>query len=139
TATNRARGRGRESCGPSGGRSPPALPAGRIGRSRTRRRTTVHGWSGFRSFRGAYHLCQDTDMQMQRQLVPGGAGIVLMTTVLLIACGGAGAAPPAQDEHGQTESGAPREQTGVVPGLEVLLRDSAHLVRGKRVGFITNQ
>lgn len=27
----------------------------------------------------------------------------------------------------------------VVPGLEVLLRDSAHLVRGKRVGFITNQ
>ena len=27
----------------------------------------------------------------------------------------------------------------VVPGLEVLLRDSAHLVRGKRVGFLTNQ
>jgi uncharacterized protein YbbC (DUF1343 family) len=26
----------------------------------------------------------------------------------------------------------------VVPGLEVLLRDSLHLVRGKRVGFITN-
>lgn len=76
---------------------------------------------------------------MQRQLVPGGAGIVLMTTVLLIACGGAGAAPPAQDEHGQMESGAPPEQTAVVPGLEVLLRDSAHLVRGKRVGFITNQ
>jgi len=27
----------------------------------------------------------------------------------------------------------------VVPGLEVLLRDSSHLVRGKRVGFLTNQ
>ena len=27
----------------------------------------------------------------------------------------------------------------VQPGLEVLLRDSAHLVRGRRVGFLTNQ
>jgi uncharacterized protein YbbC (DUF1343 family) len=27
----------------------------------------------------------------------------------------------------------------VLPGLEVLLRDSVHLVRGKRVGFVTNQ
>jgi uncharacterized protein YbbC (DUF1343 family) len=27
----------------------------------------------------------------------------------------------------------------VIPGLEVLLRDSLHLVRGKRVGLITNQ
>jgi uncharacterized protein YbbC (DUF1343 family) len=27
----------------------------------------------------------------------------------------------------------------VLPGLEVLLRDSAHLVRGRRVGFVTNQ
>ncbi len=27
----------------------------------------------------------------------------------------------------------------VLPGLEVLLQDSLHLVRGKRVGFITNQ
>ena len=31
------------------------------------------------------------------------------------------------------------EEVRVLPGLEVLLRDSAHLVRGKRVGFITNQ
>lgn len=28
---------------------------------------------------------------------------------------------------------------GVVPGIEVLLRDSIHLVQGKRVGLITNQ
>lgn len=27
----------------------------------------------------------------------------------------------------------------VLPGLEVLIRDSLHLVRGKRVGFLTNQ
>src|SRR5690606_36858134 len=30
-------------------------------------------------------------------------------------------------------------ETRVLPGLEVLLRDSAHLVRGRRVGFLTNQ
>jgi uncharacterized protein YbbC (DUF1343 family) len=35
-------------------------------------------------------------------------------------------------------SGAPAQQR-VLPGIEVLLRDSMHLVRGKRVGFITNQ
>ena len=33
---------------------------------------------------------------------------------------------------------APAQQR-TLPGLEVLLRDSAHLVRGKRVGFLTNQ
>jgi uncharacterized protein YbbC (DUF1343 family) len=38
-----------------------------------------------------------------------------------------------------TGSGAPAAQARVLPGLEVLLRDSAQLVRGKRVGFITNQ
>ncbi|HEX8276834.1 MAG TPA: DUF1343 domain-containing protein [Longimicrobiaceae bacterium] len=44
----------------------------------------------------------------------------------------AGAAQPA------TPAATPR-RAGVVPGLEVLVRDSLHLVRGKRVGFITNQ
>ncbi|HEU0300737.1 MAG TPA: DUF1343 domain-containing protein [Longimicrobium sp.] len=33
---------------------------------------------------------------------------------------------------------APREDGPVLPGLEVLLRDSLHLVRGRRVGLITN-
>ncbi|HEY7766912.1 DUF1343 domain-containing protein [Longimicrobium sp.] len=33
---------------------------------------------------------------------------------------------------------APARSAGVVPGIEVLLRDSVHLVRGKRVGLITN-
>ena len=40
-----------------------------------------------------------------------------------------------------TANGTPASTTStrVVPGLEVLLRDSIHLVRGKRVGFLTNQ
>ena len=33
----------------------------------------------------------------------------------------------------------PSSGARVLPGLEVLLRDSAHLVRGRRVGFLTNQ
>jgi uncharacterized protein YbbC (DUF1343 family) len=33
---------------------------------------------------------------------------------------------------------APTRADSVLPGLEVLLRDSLHLVRGKRVGLITN-
>jgi uncharacterized protein YbbC (DUF1343 family) len=36
------------------------------------------------------------------------------------------------------EPHAPRALRAVRPGLEVLLEDSAHLVRGRRVGFITN-
>src|ERR1051325_6290724 len=32
----------------------------------------------------------------------------------------------------------PTATEGVVPGIEVLLRDSIHLVRGKRVGLVTN-
>jgi len=53
---------------------------------------------------------------------------VLAAVLLVAACGNAvpAAAPPAQSAR-------------VVPGLEVLLRDSAHVVRGKRVGFLTNQ
>lgn len=34
---------------------------------------------------------------------------------------------------------ATAQSGGVVPGIEVLLADSIHLVRGKRVGLITNQ
>ncbi|MHB1167730.1 MAG: exo-beta-N-acetylmuramidase NamZ family protein [Longimicrobiales bacterium] len=34
---------------------------------------------------------------------------------------------------------ATAQEKTVLPGLEVLLRDSAHLVRGRRVGFVTNQ
>jgi uncharacterized protein YbbC (DUF1343 family) len=31
------------------------------------------------------------------------------------------------------------QTAGVIPGIEILLRDSMHLIRGKRVGLITNQ
>jgi uncharacterized protein YbbC (DUF1343 family) len=44
----------------------------------------------------------------------------------------AGPAPTAAAEKGAARSGT------VLPGIEVLLRDSLHLVRGKRVGLITN-
>jgi uncharacterized protein YbbC (DUF1343 family) len=46
----------------------------------------------------------------------------------------------AAETGGSDAATAPAGVTaGVVPGLEILLRDSAHLVRGKRVGFLTNQ
>jgi uncharacterized protein YbbC (DUF1343 family) len=35
-------------------------------------------------------------------------------------------------------AGAAQRSAGVVPGVEVLLTDSMHLIRGKRVGLITN-
>ncbi len=44
--------------------------------------------------------------------------------------GAAPAAPAASEAQARSDT--------VVPGIEVLLRDSMHLVRGKRVGLITN-
>jgi uncharacterized protein YbbC (DUF1343 family) len=50
------------------------------------------------------------------------------------------AAAATAEAGGSDAATAPAGATaGVVPGLEILLRDSAHLVRGKRVGFLTNQ
>jgi uncharacterized protein YbbC (DUF1343 family) len=46
-------------------------------------------------------------------------------------------APAARVERPRAVARARRQR--VLPGLEVLLRDSLHLVRGKRVGLITNQ
>jgi uncharacterized protein YbbC (DUF1343 family) len=41
---------------------------------------------------------------------------------------------------GEPQPGAqPERRREVLPGVEVLLRDSLHLVRGKRAGFVTNQ
>jgi uncharacterized protein YbbC (DUF1343 family) len=40
---------------------------------------------------------------------------------------------------GQNGAGGPEPSAQVVPGLEVLVRDSMHLLAGKRVGLITNQ
>lgn len=63
----------------------------------------------------------------------------LPVLLLLAACGGDGDArdlpagtPPS------AAAGTPPGSTAVRPGLEVLLSDSLHLVRGRRVGLVTN-
>jgi len=50
---------------------------------------------------------------------------------LLPACGGRGPVPDVD--------AAPAEEAVVRPGIDVLLTDSIHLVRGRRVGLVTNQ
>lgn len=55
--------------------------------------------------------------------------------ILLAVAAAALLTPPA---CAQSVGVAPGIRTGVVPGLEVLVRDSLHLIRGKRVGLITN-
>src|SRR5687768_3845195 len=60
----------------------------------------------------------------------------VLCALALAACAAARPADePAQERPAAAAPGVRR----VLPGLEVLLRDSAHLVRGKRVGFLTNQ
>ncbi len=54
------------------------------------------------------------------------------------------AAAGGSDSVARTPSAAPGQNAqpriaAVIPGIEVLVRDSLHLVRGKRVGLITNQ
>jgi uncharacterized protein YbbC (DUF1343 family) len=56
----------------------------------------------------------------------------------LLLGGGCTAQQPTSREHAAADPVTERAQPAV-PGLEVLLRDSAHLVRGRRVGFVTNQ
>lgn len=62
----------------------------------------------------------------------GGLGLVVVAMVAAgagAACAGAG-----------TGAGVPASSPAAVrPGIEVLLADSAHLVRGRRVGFVANQ
>jgi uncharacterized protein YbbC (DUF1343 family) len=60
------------------------------------------------------------------------------TAVLLgsaLACASASAA----NDSLSTSAAAASSTANVVPGIEVLLSDSIHLIRGKRVGLITNQ
>jgi uncharacterized protein YbbC (DUF1343 family) len=49
------------------------------------------------------------------------------------------AATPPASAPAQPAGGTAQAQRAVVPGLEVLVRDSLSLIRGKRVGLITNQ
>ncbi|MGZ8378611.1 MAG: exo-beta-N-acetylmuramidase NamZ family protein [Gemmatirosa sp.] len=46
-------------------------------------------------------------------------------------------APRVQKDQAAVPAGGALQE-GVVPGVEVLLRDSLHLLRGKRVGLVTN-
>lgn len=63
--------------------------------------------------------------------------------ILAVACGGAGAAPGDAAPGDEATAPAPLDTIAaaatVTPGLEVVLRDSMHLLRDRRVGFITNQ
>jgi uncharacterized protein YbbC (DUF1343 family) len=65
-------------------------------------------------------------------------GAVPMMFGALLALAACGSVPPAADPLAEPAAESPA-RAAVVPGLEVLLRDSSHLVRGKRVGFLTNQ
>jgi uncharacterized protein YbbC (DUF1343 family) len=59
----------------------------------------------------------------------------------VLSCGTAPAtqhAQPTTVNTAQAAEPAPAELTGVIPGIEVLLSDSIHLIRGLRVGLITN-
>src|SRR5687768_14432790 len=57
----------------------------------------------------------------------------------VFALGACTAGRPADERAQERPVAASPGARRVLPGLEVLLRDSAHLVRGKRVGFLTNQ
>ena len=84
---------------------------------------------------------------MHRQSAPA----LLALALLASACtggppegraGNTDSLPRPEDATGQAPSATaqePARRSRVIPGVEVLLRDSMHLVRGKRVGFVTNQ
>ncbi|MBW3656609.1 MAG: DUF1343 domain-containing protein, partial [Gemmatimonadetes bacterium] len=58
---------------------------------------------------------------------------------LLVALGVSLAGCQTTAAGGQNGGAGPEPRAPVVPGLEVVVRDSMHLLRGKRVGLITNQ
>jgi uncharacterized protein YbbC (DUF1343 family) len=82
---------------------------------------------------------------IQRHSASAATTFLVGVTVLLPATASCRPAPQAADPVAQPaaepvaqidpEPGA----VTVLPGLEVLLRDSAHLVRNRRIGFLTNQ
>jgi uncharacterized protein YbbC (DUF1343 family) len=67
------------------------------------------------------------------------AALPACTTAAPPAERGADTVPPAPATQPTGAAQAPQARQEVIPGLEVLVRDSMHLVRGKRVGLITNQ
>jgi uncharacterized protein YbbC (DUF1343 family) len=63
----------------------------------------------------------------------------LLAAALAVLC----AAPACTPAGGMAQPAGgtmqPSAQAAVIPGLEIVVRDSMHLLRGKRVGLITNQ
>ncbi len=75
---------------------------------------------------------------MHRQSPPA-PRLALLLGFLLAGGTACSAAPAPRDTPAGTGPAAAQRDARVLTGLEVLVRDSLHLVRGKRVGLITNQ
>ncbi|HEX5724958.1 MAG TPA: DUF1343 domain-containing protein [Longimicrobiaceae bacterium] len=81
---------------------------------------------------------------MHRHVTPGPRPLLALSLAAALLGGAACRTGSPQDgAQGGPDSvpppAGPAGRSAVLPGLEVLLRDSMHLVRGKRVGLITNQ
>lgn len=82
-------------------------------------------------------------MHRHQTFSPLAGAAILAAAVLAAACR---TAPPGDGAPARADSAPPTqgavaapERGPVRPGIEVLVSDSLHLVRGKRVGFVTNQ
>ncbi|MEX2570447.1 MAG: DUF1343 domain-containing protein [Gemmatimonadota bacterium] len=64
---------------------------------------------------------------------------LLLASVLLQGAAACGPVPESAEPAREAAIDSDRGDAQVLPGLEVLLRDSLHLVQGRRVGFLTNQ
>lgn len=68
----------------------------------------------------------------------GRASVTAAASVALLAFGVACASAAANDTSSKPATSSASGAADVIPGVEVLLSDSLHLIRGKRVGLITN-
>jgi uncharacterized protein YbbC (DUF1343 family) len=74
-----------------------------------------------------------------RRLVAKVVAAALGGTALACGHGGRSEPPPAEARPGAAPSGAARPTPRIRPGIDVLLDDSAVLVRGKGIGLVSNQ
>jgi uncharacterized protein YbbC (DUF1343 family) len=81
------------------------------------------------------------DMNSARPLSRRGALLLCAAALIMAQCRTGAPAADATQDRATAEPAAEVTPAAarVLPGLDVLVRDSAHLVRGRRVGFITNQ
>lgn len=73
-----------------------------------------------------------------RRAIDALAAAFLATIVTGVTTGCASSGSSDSADTSAATAAASASSSGVVPGIEVLLADSIHLVRGKRVGLITN-